>query len=395
MHHLISWILFSAVLLLPGALNAFLLRQTHRSWWGQGWLRTGAFLLPCLGLGFAVLWMSRAGPQADLPPMLGNVVFGLLLLQMALSGALVLTAVLQLAGRWFRKIRPRSGEPDPTRRRLLKGGLAAIPLLAAGGSLTGVWQAADQVRLPRIELGFPNLPPGLEGLRIFQLSDMHLAGFFTLQSLETLLQRAAPLEPDLVVLTGDMVDDLRLLPGALEMLKDFAPPGRLFAVLGNHEYRTDVHAVVQICEESGVPLLVDEKVTLDFQGVAFDLAGVKDPVHRLRPEKRERYFGPRLDGIFPAGNKTRFRILLSHRPDAFASAARRQIDLTLAGHTHGGQLGWNGRSLWNDPDFLPYPWGDYQLGDSRLYTSSGAGHWVPFRIGCPTEAPLVILSRTS
>jgi predicted MPP superfamily phosphohydrolase len=86
-----------------------------------------------------------------------------------------------------------------------------------------------------------------------------------------------------------------------------------------------------------------------------------------------------------------FTLLMSHRPDAFPYAAEQGIDLTLAGHTHGGQVGFGGRSLLENAFPNSYLWGKYTLGSSHLYTSCGVGHWFPFRLGCSTEAPVIVL----
>jgi predicted MPP superfamily phosphohydrolase len=83
--------------------------------------------------------------------------------------------------------------------------------------------------------------------------------------------------------------------------------------------------------------------------------------------------------------------LMTHRPDAFPPAAERDIDLMLAGHTHGGQVGFAGRSILESSLPGRYLWGKYLLGQSQLYTSCGVGHWFPFRLGCPTEAPIIEL----
>ena len=88
-----------------------------------------------------------------------------------------------------------------------------------------------------------------------------------------------------------------------------------------------------------------------------------------------------------------FTILMSHRPEGLNAAAALGIPLTLAGHTHGGQFGWFGRSIFEP--WLPhrYLWGKYQKDQSQLYTSAGVGHWFPFRLGCPPEAPIIVLKR--
>ena len=88
-------------------------------------------------------------------------------------------------------------------------------------------------------------------------------------------------------------------------------------------------------------------------------------------------------------------MLLCHRPEGFVPASACGVHLTLAGHTHGGQIGFNGKSafepIWRDK----YLWGRYSRGESHLYTTSGFGHWFPFRLMCPTEVPILELASST
>src|SRR6185295_20296414 len=90
-----------------------------------------------------------------------------------------------------------------------------------------------------------------------------------------------------------------------------------------------------------------------------------------------------------------FRLLMCHRPNGFPAAADAGFHLTLSGHTHGAQIGIGGKSALEvlGGGGERYPWGSYERDGKRLYTTSGFGHWFPFRLGCPTEAPLIVLAR--
>ena len=96
-----------------------------------------------------------------------------------------------------------------------------------------------------------------------------------------------------------------------------------------------------------------------------------------------------LDGASQAA----FTVLLSHRAQAFDYAADLGTELTLSGHTHGFQMGLGGRSLFESLMPERYIWGHYSRGESQLYTTCGVGHWLPFRLGCPPEAPLIVLHK--
>jgi predicted MPP superfamily phosphohydrolase len=243
-------------------------------------------------------------------------------------------------------------------------------------------------------LPIPRLPAALAGLSILQLSDVHLGSAKTLGDLDAFLERVAtraPRRPDLVVLTGDMIDDEDLLAPALGRIADLKPRLGVFASLGNHEYFCDMRKIRDAYAKSDVRLLLDEGVTVDAGGALLHVAGVDDPVEirkNIRP-----WLERRVDRALASAPSNASYLLLSHRPEAFEAASRLGVDLTLSGHTHGGQIGFNGKSAF-EPLFRDgYLWGRYARGASRLYTTSGFGHWYPFRLGCKTEAPLVVLER--
>jgi predicted MPP superfamily phosphohydrolase len=146
--------------------------------------------------------------------------------------------------------------------------------------------------------------------------------------------------------------------------------------------------MLAIYAASEVRLLVDRTETLRIGRARLALLGIDDPLGRPGPNVFVHSLA--ACGVDAGAD---FRLLLSHRPEAFAFAARRSIELTLAGHTHGFQIGWLGRSLLERLGKTRWAWGWYHSGGSALYTSAGAGDWFPFRLGCPREAPLIVLRR--
>ncbi|HOZ08694.1 MAG TPA: metallophosphoesterase, partial [candidate division Zixibacteria bacterium] len=191
--------------------------------------------------------------------------------------------------------------------------------------------------------------------------------------------------------TGDVADDLALLFDALRMIDGFRAPLGAFASLGNHEYFRGIEEVRAIFDRSPVPLLVDRGVPLAVGGRRLYVAGIDDP--RRMGAKEHEFYRRTIDAALQDAASDDTVVLMSHRPDAFDYAAQTGVSLTLAGHTHGGQIGLMGRSafepLWPDR----YLWGEYALSESRLYTTAGVGHWFPFRLGCPQEAPVLVLRR--
>jgi predicted MPP superfamily phosphohydrolase len=284
-----------------------------------------------------------------------------------------------------------AAEATLSRRRLISAATGMVPAAAVGTALRGFADGMADVSCPVLRLDVPSLPPGLNGLTLLHLSDLHLGAARDLHDLEHLLARVdvSGRRPDLVVLTGDVADDLRQLGPALALVHGFGARLGAVACLGNHEYLRDIRRSRPIYERSHIPLLVDRGVLVEAGMTALYVAGIDDPValHQdIRPALRRSV--ERAVREAPAGV---FSLLLAHRPEAFDAAHDARVSLTLSGHTHGGQIGFNGKSafepLWPDG----YLWGAYRRGDSRLYTTSGFGNWFPFRLGCPAEAPLLEL----
>ncbi|MCK6551419.1 metallophosphoesterase [Myxococcota bacterium] len=281
--------------------------------------------------------------------------------------------------------------PRWTRRELALTGARLAPL---GGAMLGGAGAAGGIGVAQVvelELAYPELPAELEGLRILQLSDVHLGGFIDLDEIESLVEQGAKARADLVLLTGDIADDMARFPRALELFEQLKPRYGLFASIGNHEYFRGFREAQRAYDKSNVPLLLERGHTIRVGGAQLHVSGADDPRFLARQDGDffKRTVATSLDGA----PSDAFHVLMSHRPEGFAAAKEAGVHLTLAGHTHGAQLGLGGRSLLEP--LLPdkYMWGPYQEGASRLYTSSGAGHWFPFRLGCPRELPTIKLVR--
>lgn len=390
-------IFVSVFILIFGLIQLLLLRQLNRVWWKKNWIRRAAYALPIIGVVSVVLlglaeyhrigWLSTvASPVA----VVAIVLEVCLMISLPFSGALHL--IERLLG-WIaqRKESARPEIPDRRRRVFLKGAATVVPLATISAGLGGIERAyaPAEVRVKRFRLA--NLPEALEGLRIFHLSDLHLGHYVTIDNLEDILTRAAKLSPDLILVTGDLSDDLEQLPAVLDKIAALSPRLGCYAILGNHEHFRGVEEVCAIFARSPVPLMVNEHRVIKVGLTDIVLGGIDDPVtmHDIDPD----FFPRSLDTTFPSVPNDTFTLLMSHRPDAFPYAAERKIDLTLAGHTHGGQIGLAGRSLLENAFPRSYLWGEYTLKDSLLYTTSGAGHWFPFRLGCPAEAPVIELHR--
>lgn len=277
------------------------------------------------------------------------------------------------------------------RRSFLQAGAAALPAVAVTASATGFAGASTPQRLPIVRVRIAHLHPDLEGFRILQLSDLHLGVQFTTVDLVAALDRAAALEPDLIVLTGDVADDLGELERALAIVHERRPRLGVFAALGNHEYMHGISRTRPVYERSAVRLLVDEGETLTVGAAKLHVLGVDDLDGRSASD--DDFYRGAVARALAGAPEGAFRLLLCHRPEGFDAAADQAVELTLSGHTHGGQLGAFGVSALTALLANGRVWGLYRKARSQLYTTSGFGHWFPFRLGCPTETPLIVLER--
>ena len=375
----------------PGVLNCLLIRHWIPAWWKLRVLRV--VLWGALVVSAALLVLSIVAPVLHVDPsrtMLGLGLAIVWLPQAALLGTLPLVVLwLKLGERRLRRTRDQSPSTvDRGRRAFLHTSAAALPLAAVGTSVMGITAAVGGAKTELKPLSLPELPSPLRGLRILQLSDLHLGGFMMIDFLAETLNNAREHHPDLIVITGDFADDYSLLPEALKMLENFRAPLGVWATLGNHEYGNGLEEFTAQLEDSAVRLLINEGYRIQVGASTLFLAGVDDILGRRPGEDPLDYLERCVESALAGRQTEDFSVLLSHRPNVFDAAADQQIPLTLAGHTHGGQAALAGRSWLQWAGIEQYAWGFYHRNDSLLYTSSGAGQWVPVRLGCPTEAPV-------
>ncbi|MEW5924351.1 MAG: metallophosphoesterase [Candidatus Zixiibacteriota bacterium] len=394
-HHLGPFVFGMLILVILTVVNILMLRFLNKAWWQKKIIRLAVMLLPVVGFigsaiwwagyQYKIIWMSKTGSVV-----LIFIVISLLALMLALpvSGLLnIISAILEK--RRLRSAADKSNNVNLQRRNLLKGAAAALPLITLSTGGGGVAQSFQKTNVYTRPMTFPNLPPQLDGFRILHVSDSHLGIYRFLSDYEEIFADVAEYEPDLVLLTGDISDNLTLLPDALKIAASLKPRFGAFASLGNHEYYRGITQVLKSFDSGSVELLRASGKTIDVDGAALYLAGCDDPVriHGLNHE----FLGDSIDKAIDGKPSKAFTVLMSHRPEGLDPAADRNIDLVLSGHTHGGQAGINGRSLWSA--FTDrYLWGHYSRNNSQMYLSAGIGHWFPFRLGCPPEAPIIELT---
>ena len=308
---------------------------------------------------------------------------GYLWLALALYLALVLVvleAPARLVGR----------RTEPGRRRALARIVAgAAGLLAVGTVGYGVTQARSP-RLARREITLDRLDPGLDGMTIAALSDVHLGGINRAGFLADVVRRVNAERPDIVAVVGDLIDgSVAELGPAAAPLEHLRSPA--FFVTGNHEY---FHHAEQWCEflpTLGVRVLRNERVAVARRDAplgapTLDLAGIDD---RTAARSGEPGHGANLDRALDGRDPARPVVLLAHQPVMVDQAARHDVDLQISGHTHGGQIMPFGYVVLLDQPVLA---GLTRVGRTWLYVTRGVGFWgPPVRVGAPPEITLITL----
>ncbi len=273
---------------------------------------------------------------------------------------------------------------DPERRqalaRLLAGGIAGAAGLVGLGGVANVVRgfAVKHVRVP-----LARLPKSASGYRIVQLTDIHVGPTIGRDFLASVVSESNALDPDMVVITGDLVD------GTVEQLRELVTPLRdlksrdgVFFVTGNHEYYSGADAWIAHLSTLGVRVLRNERVPIRD---AFDLAGVDD--HSAA--RMLRGHGQDVPGAMRGRDPSRAVVLLAHQPKAIVDARRLGVDLQLSGHVHGGQLvPFNWLVLLDQP----FVKGLHRADDTWIYVSEGTGYWgPPMRVGTRAEVTHVEL----
>jgi hypothetical protein len=263
----------------------------------------------------------------------------------------------------------------------LTWGLAGATALVLGGDAV-----LGRPRLRRRTVRVAGLPPELDGYRIGQLSDVHCGPHVPEEKVATWVSRLNGLGLDLVTVTGDLIthgsSHVEAVARALGGLR--AKDGA-FACMGNHDYFTDGEHMVRALERNGLTVLRNRGVVVQRGGARLYVAGVDDTW-------TSRHDLGRALAARPEGAPT---VLLSHDPDLFPQAQARGVELTLSGHTHGGQLGVPGVRRWSLARVITrWTAGLYQQGRSWLYVNRGAGTTgPPVRLGAPAELAVITLRR--
>ncbi len=411
------------VLLLVAALHVFVYRRVR-----------GAFALSragrvALGLllfsGPVALLTARSvsrgalegfGPAVEALAVHGSIVtIGALLAALLLAPLALFERLTGLIARVSSALRVRRGSSDPVatveapvdarppepsvegalvlpRRTFLVKAVTGGAVLAGGGtSFYGGLFGRHDYALEEVPIRLPGLPRSLDGYTLVQLSDIHIGAFVQepeLRAAEALVRRA---RPDLVVLTGDLLDhDPAYAPklGVLARRLGALARDGVVAIPGNHDYYAGLEAVLGTLRAAGTRLLVNAGEVVGRGRDAFALLGVDDVW-----AQRDGLGGPDLDRALAMVPRDLPRVLLCHNPELFPEVAER-VDLQLSGHTHGGQInfGVNSAELVFDHGYVR---GHYHRGASQIYVNRGFGTaGPPSRIRSAPEVTRIVLTAS-
>lgn len=289
---------------------------------------------------------------------------------------------------WARGVHFLSNRVNPERRQVLD--LAAKAVMAAPAAVLGfgILSGRKQFRVEEVDLAIPNLAPDLEGLRLAQISDIHLSPFLSRAELAWCVDMANEHQPHIALVTGDLVTGIHdSIEDCLDELRRLRAEAGVFGCMGNHEGYIGAEAYTAIeAARRGHTFLRQQQRSLIFGTAPLNIAGVD---HQWR---KETY----LKGAEQLVRPGELNLLLSHNPDVFPVAAKQGWDVTLSGHMHGGQINLElGKTNLNFMRLVtPYVSGLYREGSASIYVSRGIGTvGMPARVGAPPEVGIIRLRR--
>ncbi len=310
------------------------------------------------------------------------------------DAGLLITFLVHKASTLFASGDPATStnEPeDPGRRLMIMQSInAAVVGISAGLTAYGIYEARRRPAVNEIDIEIRDLPSGLEGFRIVQITDIHAGLTVKRDFVEKIVNIVNDLKPDLIAFTGDMVDgSVTSLRNVVEPFSRLTAEHGVYFVTGNHEYYSGAEEWVKEAGRLGMKVLMNEHELVSAGNGRLLIAGVTDvsgggfyESHRSDPVKAV--------AVAPAADA---KILLAHQPRSLYDALPLGFDLILTGHTHGGQFfPWNLAASAGQPHL----YGLHDHGGTRIYVSKGTGYWgPPVRLGSRSEITVVTLRRSS
>jgi len=351
--------------------------------WPSPWLTVGTWAIVALAATIPIAFLSSRFLPRDAASPIAWTAF-------VWMGAMFLLVVLLVPAELVRAAAPffPSGEElgAPDRRAFLARSIALVVGAAGFGlSTLAVRNALAPVKVQHVRVPLRALPSALAGFTIVQLTDIHVGPTIGRAFIEDLVQRTNALEPDVIAITGDLVDgSVAELGDAVRPLGELRARHGVFFVTGNHEYYSGADEWIAFLRALDIQVLRNERVSIEHEGAILDLAGVDDW------ESGQHGHGRDLRKALEGRDTDRLVVLLAHQPKQIEEAAALGVDLQLSGHTHGGQI-----VPFNYLVKLqqPYVAGLHDHGPTKLYVSSGTGYWgPPMRLGVAAEITRIELA---
>ncbi|EMJ96376.1 calcineurin-like phosphoesterase family protein [Leptospira alstonii serovar Pingchang str. 80-412] len=270
--------------------------------------------------------------------------------------------------------------------------LLSFSVLGFAGGLTGIgfYQAHRKLKVISVDINENDLHTSLDGFKIVQISDIHIGPTIKKSFLEAVVKTVNELEPDLVAITGDLVDGpVSKLGRHITPLADLKSKHGTFFVTGNHEYYSGALSWIRELEKHGIQVLLNENRILEHGRASLTLAGVTDLKAGtiLAEHKTDPYRAMR------GGETSDYKILLAHQPNSVFEGADAGFNLQLSGHTHGGQYFPGNLLIYLAQKFVA---GLHKHKDTWIYVSRGTGYWgPPIRLGAPSEISVIRLRKNS
>ncbi len=282
----------------------------------------------------------------------------------------------------------RYNQFDKSRRIFLKTSALAVSTYSFIGATKGVIDR-DEYDIIEKTVHIANLPDEFKGFTVGLMSDIHSSVFMTKPEMDDYVAALNNLKTDIIFVPGDFVNSQteEVYPFA-EAFSAVRAPFGVYGCLGNHDYFADVDVVAKEVDACGVKLLRNDAVKIQKGNSFINVIGVDDIPMSGKPET---YLARALSSIQNSSPK----ILLCHKPYFLETIAGHNIDLTLAGHTHGGQIVFAkiGNTYISPATlFSKYVWGLYKFNNAQMYVTRGIGTvGVPFRVNCPPEITKITL----
>lgn len=338
-----------------------------------------------MGIGLAVRLVGAGRNMARAVTWLGwggMGLFSTLLVLTAIRDLALLAAMAAMAAMAANVV-----HPELLGVSLQRNSALGVTLLGFLITLLGFSNARRTAAVSRVTVPITNLPVSLQGFQLVQISDIHIGPTIRAGYLRRIVAAVNRLKPDMVAITGDLVDgSVHELGSHVAPLAELISRHGSYFVTGNHEYYSGVHAWIAELRRLGITVLLNDHVVLRHNGGLAIVAGVTDyGAAHFDPSHRSNPFAA-IDGA-PADAGV--KILLAHQPRSAPAAADAGFDLQLSGHTHGGQfMPWNFFVKMQQP----FVAGLHRLRKLWVYTSRGTGYWgPPKRFGAPSEITLVTL----